>query len=364
MKRNNIFAGNSQRAKLALASYKLLMRRKWITYADIMAEHQGVEELSYNVSDCDHYGDLKKAFCDVRKNIREKVGQESIEEEGNNRNKRFRYIGSDNDPLEGMRNAVKKDLEQYWQFCQDSAGFFPTSWLKYFFKNSIDLLEIKDKREKGEQVLTTSMDCMLKNIELLPSLYVAIINKQVLSIDYKPYDEEQRTVTFHPHHLKEFNGRWFLFGHADNQEPEFGYNIAIDRIQSKPRKQYKVVYTPAPTGFYDSFFKNIVGVSHMKDDNKQPYAVQSICIRAHNHYIFKLMETKKIHSSQKTTLGFGKHEDGEYGEFVIQVELNNELIGRILQKGEGLEVVSPENVRMEIKKRVAKLAQLYGISNV
>ena len=56
---------------------------------------------------------------------------------------------------------------------------------------------------------------------------------------------------------------------------------------------------------------------------------------------------------------FGVHEDGEYGEFLVSVEVNNEFIGRILQMGAGLEIVAPEGVRNEFKERVANLADLY-----
>ncbi len=202
MTKFNLFDGDSYYAQFAQVTYKRLMSRNWVTYADIMAEHLGLtsaEELPCNVSNCDNYGELRKAFRDVRRIINEKAGQESFETDGNNRNKRFRYVGADADPLSDMRNAkVISDLKQYWGFCQDSAGFFPSSWLDYFFKDSRDLLDIKAKRKKGEQVLNASLDRMLTNIEFLPFLYVAIINKQVLSVDYKPYDEEQRTLTFHP----------------------------------------------------------------------------------------------------------------------------------------------------------------------
>lgn len=364
MAKFNLFDGDSYYAQFAQVTYKRLMSRNWVTYADIMAEHLGLEsvgQLPCNVSNCDNYGELRKAFRDVRRTINEKAGQESFETDGNNRNKRFRYVGTDADPLSDMRNAkVISDLKQYWRFCQDSAGFFPSSWLDYFFKDSRDLLDIKAKRKKGEQVLSASLDRMLTNIEFLPFLYEAIINKQVLSVDYKPYDEEQRTLTFHPHYLKEFNGRWYLFGHVENQEPEFGYNIALDRICSKPRELYGTNYKPAPTGFYENFFKDIVGVSHMKDAKGDPYPAQPIHVRAHTHYVFKLMETKAIHPSQRTSVPFGQHADGEYGEFVVTVEPNHELIGRILQMGAGLEVVAPDDVRREVRKRVAQLAQLYG----
>ena len=219
MIRNNIFDGDSYYAQFAQVTYKRLVSRLWVTYSDIMADHLGYtssKELTCNVSNCDNYGELKKAFRDIRKLINERLGGECLEEEGNNRNKRFRYIGIDDDPLADMRNAkVINDLKQYWRFCQDSAGFFPSSWLEYFFKDSRDLLDIKSKRKKGEQVLSASLDRMLTNIDLLPRLYEAITNKQVLSIVYKPYDEEERTLTFHPHYLKEFNGRWHLLGHAE-----------------------------------------------------------------------------------------------------------------------------------------------------
>lgn len=292
--------------------------------------------------------------------IKKTLGQNNFEEDGNNRNKRIRYIGEDDDPLADMRNAkIISNLKQYWQFCQDSAGFFPSAWLEYFFKDSRDLLDIKTKRKRSEQFLSASLDRYLNNIELLPSLYNSIVHKQVLSIAYKPYDEEERELTFHPHYLKEFNGRWFLFGHAEEQEPEFGYNIALDRICSNPRELYNVTYMPAPQGFYETFFRNIVGVSHLTDDEGQSNKVQVIHVRAHNYYMYKLTETKKIHWSQEVIYPFGEYDDGTYGEFIVSVELNNEFIGRILQMGSGLEIVAPLEVRKVFQQRTSELAKLY-----
>ena len=261
------------------------MSRRWVTYADIMADRLGcsIEELPANLSNCEGYGELKKTVGIIRKTICEKVGNECFEEDGNNRNKRFRYIGKNNDPLADMRNAKAiNNLRQYWKFCQDSAGFFPKAWLEYFFKDCQDLLDMKTKRQKGEQVISASLDRILTNIEYLPSLYEAITNKMVLEIEYKPFDEEEVTLMFHPHYLKEYNGRWHLFGHAEGRDPEYGYNIALDRIQSKPRERARVEYVPAPKHFYDEFFMDIVGVSHVKDAEKE-----HITIRAHKHNIFK-----------------------------------------------------------------------------
>lgn len=358
MTRKNLFDGDSYYAQFAQVTYKWLISRKWVTYADIMAEYLGLnssKELTCNVSNCDNYGELKKAFRDIRSTINEKVGEVCFEKEGNNRNKRFRYIGKDDDPLADMRNAkVINNLRQYWKFCQDSAGFFPKSWLEYFFKDCQDLLEMRARKQKGEQVISASLDRILTNIEYLPMLYEAIVNKQVLEIDYKPFGGEQETLIFHPHYLKEHNGRWHLFGHAENHNPQNGYNIPLDRIQTRPREKSKKEYIPAPPLFYENLFKNIVGVSHSENSKKF-----TIIVRAHTYYMFKLTETKPIHPSQEIATPWGEYEDGVYGEFSLKLEINNEFIGRIMQMGAELEITSPVEVREIFKQRVESLSKLY-----
>ena len=363
MRQKNIFDGDSIRAQFTNIIYQKLINRELFSHADVMAKYCGYEnasDLPFQVTYCTIkdkdkdiplYPELKKAFCKLRKEL----GKNAVKEYGNNRNKKFLYVGESDDPLSDLRNAkVINDLKQYFQFCQDSAGFFPTSWLDYFFKDSRDLLNIKKKRQKGEQVIETSIDRMLDNIELLPELYEYIKRKQVISIEYKPYEEEQRTLRFHPHFLKEYNGRWFLLGRADGEPHEFVNIVALDRIVGKIKENYEVSYIPAPAGFYKDFFNDIVGITHL--DGAQ---IQDVHIRAHTLNMFRLTETKKIHKSQVTIKPFGQYEDGKYGEFSIKVAINKEFLGRILQMGEDLEIISPPEVRQEIKEKVNKLNKLY-----
>lgn len=358
MNKNYLFDGDGARPQFATYTYKRLMSRKWISYADVMADYMQLESkdsLPNNVSNCDDYGELRKAFRDVYRAIIEEVGEGCIEEQGNNRNKIFRYVGTNDNPLSAMINArVVKDLKKYWEFCQDSAGFFPEVWLEYYFADCQDLLSIKTKKKKGEQVISSSIDRHQTNIEYLPMLYESIKNCQVLSIDYKPFEEEQVSLIFHPHYLKEYNGRWHLFGYAEEPEAKEGVDLALDRIVNRPREVYKKEFVKAPERFYESFFENIVGVSH-----HESCSPEEIHIRAHTLYIHRLMETKKLHDSQETALSFGEYEDGCYGEFTVYVEVNNEFIGRILQMGEGLEIVSPQNVRDLFRERVQKMTELY-----
>lgn len=78
------------------------MSHRWVSYADIMADYIGVttKELPANLSNCDGYGELKKVVGTLKKAIADKLEKdvgECFEEEGNNRNKRFRYVGKDDD---------------------------------------------------------------------------------------------------------------------------------------------------------------------------------------------------------------------------------------------------------------------------
>ena len=127
------------------------MKKEWFTNADVMAEYlnlKSANDLPYSVTKCDNYTQLKKAFNELKTALTDKMGTDCIESKGGNRDKSFRYTGSDPNPLEEMRKAMAiNSIQQYCQFCQDSAGFFPTSWLEYFFKDCKDLLAIKKKRQ-------------------------------------------------------------------------------------------------------------------------------------------------------------------------------------------------------------------------
>jgi hypothetical protein len=78
----------------------------------------------------------------------------------------------------------------------------------------------------------------LKGIEYLSQLYDAIINEQVLEVEYQDFkSEEPFTLTFHPYYLKQYNNRWFVFGL--NEELEIPtWNLAwIELNQSRSHEK-------------------------------------------------------------------------------------------------------------------------------
>lgn len=356
MSRNNIFGGESTESRCAKAVYKVLMSGKWISYQDVLCEVDGSFKIGDKLSNSQYYTALKKAFSNVHKQIENTVGKDSIEEKGKTRNKLFHYKGTDTSPLEGLLlSNIRKNVEDYWKFCQDTAGFLPMEWLEYFFRGTTDLLDIKKKKQTGNLKIDTSSRPSLRNMELIPRLYEAIDKKEVLAITYKPYKKpEAETIIVHPHLLKEYNGRWFLFCH---HEMINGYNIALDRIECEPEIKQGIRYINAPNDFYSTYFSNLIGVTHKKGSE-----TQKVVLRIYDEKVFGLIKTKLFHNSQKVEKEYGGQNGGEeYGEISLYVELNKELFANILYYGSDIEVVAPKKARQKMYERVRELTKRYNV---
>ena len=359
----NLFDGDSYKAQFAAITSRRLMSRRWVTDADVMAEFMGLdsaEQLPCGVSKCKHKGELYKAFPEVCRTLEEKEGKDCIKEEGNKRNKRFCYVGGNDDPLAGLLKAIfRKDLNDYYQFCQDSAGFFPNSWIEHFFDRTLDLFEIKQKKENGRELIGSEMTRLHKNIKWLPFIYECIRDHKVLKVAYHEKYQFATTAIFHPHYLKEFNGRWHIFGSIERNDSlssqtiiNEGQNIPLDRIDEKPTIIYDIEYLFPDKIKYPGYFNDIVGVTLIENEE-----LHDIVVRIHDKYMFGLVETKPIHRSQRTlkdfddTLGFG--------EVTMTLRTNNEFFGRILQLGHDLEIISPKEVRDDIARRINKMNMRY-----
>ena len=357
MPTKNIFAGFGVRSEFVNLIYTELMKREFVSYADVLALYCGRTKGYYNKIACNSepgYGELKKAFPEVLKAL-EKTCPGCIKNNGLSKGKAYKYIGDNDDPLAEERKAVvQKSVEDYVAFCKASAGILPASWFSSFFENTQILLDTNRESKDGETRICSSAEQNLSNIDLLPVFYKAIANKQVLSFDYQPFGQELFTLTFHPQFIKEYNGRWFVFGDA-NREPYQAYNVPLDRIVGEVSEVNDVEYIPAPKCFYQDFFNNIIGVTHEKGA-----MVEEVIIRTKTEYQHGLLLTKPLHHSQKEVMPFGEYEDGNYGEVRLTIEPNRELRGRILLYGENLEVISPMSLREQIKEILRRQMQQYS----
>lgn len=373
MTTKNVFAGSGVKTTFVNILYEELMKREFVTLADVMCIKRRKPKGFYDnnpkatLSKETYYGDLKKASSELIK-VLESVCPGCIKDNGKTgKGKAFRYVGKDDDPLAAEKKAiVQKSVEDYVEFCKASAGIIPASWFSSFFENTQLLLDTERESEGGNGFIRSSLEQNLTNIHLLPQFYKAISGHQVLRFSYQRFGQEPFELTFHPQFLKEYNGRWFVFGNAERiranenskttTETFNSYNVPLDRIVGDVSMIANIEYIPAEQGFYQQFFKDIIGVTHEKGAK-----VETVVIRTKTEYQHGLLLTKPLHHSQKETLPFRKHEDGEYGEVTLTIEPNRELRGKILAYGQYLEVMEPLSLREQMKDILKEEMMQYNI---
>ena len=181
----------------------------------------------------------------------------------------------------------------------------------------------------------------LRGRERLPLLYKSI-NKTVLSITYKTYNELSETYLLHPYLLKQYNNRWFLFGYR----PDVDYNywcVPLDRIENVELKNDLAIIS-RPEG-YNSFFDDIIGVTKgsLRADgtlNNIDPSTETIVLDITDWGAWKRITTKPIHKSQQVLSDFV---DG-HGRLQIKVMPNKEFYYSLIAMGYGISIISPATV--------------------
>ena len=357
----NIFlkkSANNVVTRFAEKFYDLLMTRELVSRTDVVYAADCNIKPGYfdkhNISSYDQDNALKKGIKLVRDELNKRIPG-SVIDNGKTKGVAYKYVGNIDDPLgEERKHYRQKSMDDFVRFSREVICFLPPGWFSSYFEDSDFLLQTRRDVDNQGSFVGSSHEHKLTNIELLPVLYKAITDHQALVLDYKPYSGEIRTITLHPHYLKEYNYRWFVLGKCEDSVRDVEI-FALDRIIPDSIDEAVIDYLPAEMGYYHEYFKNIVGVSHNKD-----FRAFDIKIRTHTKYHHGLVTTKPFHHSQKELIFFGTHEDGNYGEVTIHVEPTRELFGRILSLGRNLEIVSPIEVRYQFAEFVKDIYLRYS----
>ena len=195
--------------------------------------------------------------------------------------------------------------------------------------------EFKIKNDVAE-IVGFEQNPYLKGLEHFDKLFRAISNKRVLKITYHPSFKDAKESIFHPYYLKQYNNRWFLFGHCDGRV----MNMALDRIECFLETNCE--YIENSDIDFNDFFDDIVGVSLPFDKRLQNVKLKIERSR------YKYIETKPIHHSQHVI-----HEQCDNDNIVVGLELitNYEFETLILGFADSLEVIEPIELKDEIQKR-------------
>ena len=180
--------------------------------------------------------------------------------------------------------------------------------------------------------------------EHITPLFNAIQYQAVQSIHYKPFDEEEKELVFHPQFLKQYNNRWYIFG-IEQEHPDEVWNLALDRIVSI--KPTKLPYIKLDKNWQD-YFSDIIGVTNYKDAPVEE--VQFVVYGKTAHYLY----TKPIHESQVSHW----NEDGSL-DVKLKVKINYELKRLLLSYAADITILSPQSLVYAHKESLRKALEQY-----
>ena len=183
----------------------------------------------------------------------------------------------------------------------------------------------------------------------------AIINKLVLTVKRKILRnglEIELDVEFHPHFLKIYNNKWYVFGlkrelNESNLREVSNYVIPIDKYISQDgikisRKKYEESNINYSKSFDDDYFIDIIGVTNFL--NQKPV---SVIIKIHDKARSRIINSKPPHWSWEIF-----EENSEYSIATMNVKLNIELENFLLQYTPDIEVIEPKELRIKILEKL------------
>ena len=209
--------------------------------------------------------------------------------------------------------------------------------------------------ERDDNPVIEFEQCDYRNNIFLPVLYDAIVTRHMVKFDYCSFDKPAANVTFSPYYLKEYNRRWFVYGHTEKSTGDPSRErYSLDRIKNLRKIQSPLATNPQKD--YAALSKDLIGVS---DSNyKEPV---DVIIETLNPKIHGLIVSKPFHSSQEVIEQF--HEDVSkgypHGTIKIYVRPNPEMYGRILYYSDGIKVIGPKEVKKHLYMKALTIISNY-----
>ena len=181
--------------------------------------------------------------------------------------------------------------------------------------------------------------------EYLQPIIESMQQNKVLELDYQAYGSHLETYHLEPYAMKVYRQRWYVVGRL--QEQDAIRLLSLDRIIDLRQTESSFM---VPKDFNaEKYFANSIGV-YVNED----LTPQKVRIRAYGKQV-EYLRSLPLHRSQEEVLT--KHE--QYSEFQYRVCITQELTTELLAMGENIEVLEPQELREEMKKRIADCLTRY-----
>ncbi|MCL2435663.1 MAG: WYL domain-containing protein [Lentimicrobiaceae bacterium] len=264
-------------------------------------------------------------------------------------------IAIDNRTLDRDLGYIRYNLGVAIEYDHDRRGYYIDveisehfDKLLYFIglaENADVILDALKNKQALWQYLSISPSGSFKGVENIGVLLQAIRNRLVISFNHLNYSTGNHTpYSVEPYLLKEFEGRWYLFGYVADKK-DFR-TFGLDRMSDLEVTATSFKRTPQRESSANRF-DDVYGLTYMP--NQQNPAKETVSFRCNSDYILNHFLALPLHHSQKA------------GGKVISLRLiiNPELENKLLSYGEQIEVLMPESLRKTMKGRLAEAGRQY-----
>lgn len=220
----------------------------------------------------------------------------------------------------------------------------------------LDNLKKQLNIEEAQKIISFRVNSNVRDSSLLGQLFSFISDKQVVEITYRKFKSAESTRrVVSPYLLNQYEDRWYLV--AKQKGKDRISQFALDRIESV-KAMYDESYQKCNEDL-SKLYDDVIGITILPEKT-----LQEVVLWVSNES-FDYIETKPLHHSQK--IYTGKKLDSlkkQYGIndghiISISVKENFELYQTILSLGENIAVLSPKEIKEEIKSRLEKMMANY-----
>ena len=238
-----------------------------------------------------------------------------------------------------MNETELKSLNQAISVLRMFEGREEFNWL-----NQIGTILDDEYIRRSQPIISYESNLDYAGNNLLPLFFNAILNEIVVEFDYEPFGKQARAVTFHPHYLKQYANRWYIFGKHENQQ-KATYHLPLDRIKNV-RLNHQINFEKCSIDWDDYFF-DIIGVIRYDEPP------QEIILHV-NKETFPFVQTKPIHPTQKI-----RKINDDYYEIRIKIIPNREFIALLMSYGQDITIIEPEHLNQKMHSIINKMKKNY-----
>lgn len=200
---------------------------------------------------------------------------------------------------------------------------------------------------ESEQIIAFENHYLADGTEYIDNLMQAIMNKKVLKVTYSALTDNKRSeFDFSPYFLKEYRGRWFVFG-FNHTEGKI-YNLILSGIE-KIKNEFKVAYEPNSRFKPSDYFEYLIGVTVR--EGQLPEEIEVKVLKQSARYV----TTKKLIANQEIIKTYAN------GDIKIRFKayINYELKQNLLGFGDAVCVLKPLKLAEEMRLTYEKALSLY-----